>query len=315
MFEQKTMDTELKKNISKIKKLLKQRDYVVIDMGIQLAQSLNEPEIFEVLLGGWSIEEHDIVYHYSPYKNNYGFSKNAFSRIKSINGEPFEVYKEWLCTGKLVFDNEYKGESLTKKVSSKSWPYYSYALWNLIGCSNNNSKLKINFNKIEALIIDCNRSWERLPILSNFKNINSLIIRNCKYIVDINGISECKNISHLDLASSSSLKSLDGIENLKQLKTINLGSCSSLENLDAMKDLVGIKASLPGVDYGESGDWKKSTLDLSGCSALKNLDGLKNLIHVKEVHLGFCSLLKMETIKKLFPNRVSEGDDIYSKTY
>ncbi len=39
--------TELKKNITKIKKFLKQRDYGNIDTGIELARALNEPGVFE----------------------------------------------------------------------------------------------------------------------------------------------------------------------------------------------------------------------------------------------------------------------------
>jgi len=35
--------TELKQNITKIKKFLKQRDYDAIDTGIELACALNEP--------------------------------------------------------------------------------------------------------------------------------------------------------------------------------------------------------------------------------------------------------------------------------
>ena len=35
--------TELKKNITKIKKFLKQRDYGNIDTGIELARALGEP--------------------------------------------------------------------------------------------------------------------------------------------------------------------------------------------------------------------------------------------------------------------------------
>jgi len=38
---------ELKKNITKIKKLLKQRDYGNIDTGIELARGLDEPAVFE----------------------------------------------------------------------------------------------------------------------------------------------------------------------------------------------------------------------------------------------------------------------------
>ena len=48
---------ELKKTVTKIKKFLKQRDYKAIDTGIELARGLNEPAVFEALLGGWSIDE------------------------------------------------------------------------------------------------------------------------------------------------------------------------------------------------------------------------------------------------------------------
>ena len=49
--------TELKENITKIKKLLKKRDYGNIDTGIELARGLNEPAVFEKLLGGCGIDE------------------------------------------------------------------------------------------------------------------------------------------------------------------------------------------------------------------------------------------------------------------
>jgi len=39
--------TELKQNITKIKKFLKQRDYDAIDTGIELARRLDEPAVFE----------------------------------------------------------------------------------------------------------------------------------------------------------------------------------------------------------------------------------------------------------------------------
>ena len=49
--------SELKQAVAKIKKFLKQRDYEAIDTGIELARGLNEPAVFESLLGGWSINE------------------------------------------------------------------------------------------------------------------------------------------------------------------------------------------------------------------------------------------------------------------
>ena len=49
--------TELKQNITKIKKFLKKRDYDAIDTGIELVRGLDEPAVFEALLGGWSIDD------------------------------------------------------------------------------------------------------------------------------------------------------------------------------------------------------------------------------------------------------------------
>jgi Leucine-rich repeat (LRR) protein len=54
--------TELKQNITKIKKFLKQRDYGNIDTGIELARALDEPAVFEALLGGWYIYEGELLF-------------------------------------------------------------------------------------------------------------------------------------------------------------------------------------------------------------------------------------------------------------
>ena len=61
--------TELKQNITKIKKLLKQRDYDIIDSGIELARALDEPVVFEALLGGWSLIYLMVRVHSNQGKN------------------------------------------------------------------------------------------------------------------------------------------------------------------------------------------------------------------------------------------------------
>ena len=78
---------KLKKAVVKIKKLMRQRDYDNIDIGIELAPALDEPAIFEALLGGWSINEE----------------------------------------GKLVLEEEYKGETLNKEWSDKSLTYFTFS--------------------------------------------------------------------------------------------------------------------------------------------------------------------------------------------
>ena len=82
----KTLDVSLIDKII-IKLLLKQRDYDAIDTGIELARGLNEPEVFEALLGGWSINEE----------------------------------------GKLVLEEEYKGKTINKKWSDKFLSYFTFS--------------------------------------------------------------------------------------------------------------------------------------------------------------------------------------------
>ena len=105
--------TELKKTVVKIKKLLKKRDYGNIDTGIELARGLDEPAVFEALLGGWSINQE----------------------------------------GKLVLEEGYKGETLTRRWSAESWPYFAYALVNLIGYAPKNTKVdkSLEHSKVKTL--------------------------------------------------------------------------------------------------------------------------------------------------------------------
>ena len=51
------LSKEDKQNISKIKKLIRTRDFEKIEMGIELVRSFNNPKIFDELLGNVEIGE------------------------------------------------------------------------------------------------------------------------------------------------------------------------------------------------------------------------------------------------------------------
>ena len=116
--------TELKKTVVKIKKLLKKRDYGNIDSGIELVRALDEPAVFEALLGGWSINDE----------------------------------------GKLVLEEGYKGETLTKRWSDESWPYFAYALVNLIGYAPKDTKVDKSLEHSKVKTLDFKEyPWLELP--------------------------------------------------------------------------------------------------------------------------------------------------------
>ena len=161
--------TELKKTVTKIKKFLKQKDYAAIDTGIELARGLGEPAVFEALLGGWS-----------------------------INGE-----------GKLEFDSDFKGETLTKKWSDKTWPYFSYALVNLIGYAPEGTKVHASIarSNIKALSLS-EDSWTELPRgLEGFENHTSLDLDHCNALQNVDGLASLNELATLHTSRCKDIRS------------------------------------------------------------------------------------------------------------
>tara|TARA_B100000315_G_scaffold6023_1_gene6041 strand:+ start:28 stop:261 length:234 start_codon:yes stop_codon:yes gene_type:complete len=70
-------EKELNNNIEKIKQLLTLPNYDKIDDGIELAVSLEEPKIFEMLFDGCYKGESGWKYEYQPY-SSLSFSGKRF---------------------------------------------------------------------------------------------------------------------------------------------------------------------------------------------------------------------------------------------
>jgi Leucine-rich repeat (LRR) protein len=252
--------TELKKNITKIKKFLKQRDYDIIDTGIELARSLDEPAVFETLLGGWSINDE----------------------------------------GKLVLEEGYQGETLTKRWSDESWPYFAYALVNLIGYAPKNTKVdkSLEYANIKTLSLTI-YSWLELPSgLANFTNLTSLDLSFCTSLQNVDGLANLPNLTSLDLSSCDYLQNMDGLANCTNLTSLDFSWCDSLQNLDVLANLTNLTSlDLSSCDYLQNVDGltnltKLTSLDLNYCRSLQNVDGLANLPHLTSLDLHYCFSLQ-----------------------
>ena len=190
--------TELKKTVVKIKKLLKQQDYDIIDSGIELVRGLDEPVVFEALLGGWCIKDVVVV-------------ANGF-----IHG------------GKLVFDKAYKGETLTRRWSEESIPYYLYVIWNLIGYAPHNCNLHHSLNKKNISNFDSDHYQYKFPDgILNFKNLKSMVwCHTWEYQEEL--IDKLVDYKYLE-----TLKLIDLINEDYLIKNITiLSKINSLRNLE-----------------------------------------------------------------------------------
>ena len=250
--------TELKKTVVKIKKLLKQRDYGNIDTGIELARGLNEPAVFEALLGGWYIYE-----------------------------------------GELSFFPNYTGESLTKRWSDESWPYFAYALVNLIGYAPKDTKVdkSIKLSNIKRLDFK-NNHFSKLPsVLSKFTNLTHLDLGSCRGLQDIDVLAKHLDLTYLNLSWCYNLKNLDGLSNCTNLTSLhldhlNIQNVNFLTNLTKLTHLSLFECSdLQNVD-GLINCINLSYLFLRDCRSLQNVDGLTNCTKLTSLNLYMCMGLR-----------------------
>ena len=259
--------TEFKKNISKIKKLLKQRDYDVIDTGIELARGLNEPAIFEALLGGWSI---------------------------NADGVP-------------EFDQAYKGETLTRRWSDKSFDFFAYAIINLMGFHPEGNKLRDSVEKIDIAILST-----PIPFgLFNFLNLKTLVLTRLFLTSIPDEIGKLKALECLKLDYNDIPEFPSTLINLKNLKNLDLSKNNVIKQVP--KEITGI-TSLKYLSM----DWCKSLSlvpdDIGRLTNLENLtitytkikglpESFGKLINLKHLDLTWNKLEKLpesiDCLKKL----------------
>ena len=219
--------TELKQAVTKIKKLLKQKDYAAIDTGVELARGLGEPAVFEALLGGWSIN----------------------------------------TAGELEYDQDFEGETLTKKWSDNSWPYFRHALISLVGYAPNGAMIDPSLVRSGIKTLDLSRlPWVLLPpYLPEFENLTSLDLSSCKALQNVDGLAQLRQLTRLNISQSYALQNLDGLANCTQLISLDLRGCSKLRVVDGLAkltELSNLDLSLNGnlqVRPGEDGGGVKMT--------------------------------------------------------
>ena len=225
--------TELKENITKTKKLLKQRDYDAIDTGIEQARALDEPAVFEALLGGCSINDEGI----------------------------------------LVLEEDYKGETLTKRWSSETRPFFKYALFNLIIYApqdidadasierKNISSLYLSSNSFPSIPPEIGQLTELTsldlyynslssipPEIGQLKSLTSLVLRGNSLSSIPPEIGLLQSLTSLDLSSNSLSSILPEIGQLKSLTSLDLSSNS----LSSIPPEIGQLTELTSLDLSSN---------------------------------------------------------------
>ena len=214
--------TELKKNITKIKKLLKQRDYGNIDTGIELARSLDEPTVFERLLEGCVIDE-----------------KGKLIRNKIFSGTgPAQPYLDYALVNLIGYapKNTKVDKSLehanikTLSLADREWLELPFGLANLT-------------NLISLDLSYCS-SLQNVDVLANLPNLTSLNLSDCYSLQNVDGLANLINLTSLDLYNCDSLQNVDGLECCINITELYIDNAGILRNVNAIGNLKNLKSLL-----------------------------------------------------------------------
>jgi hypothetical protein len=269
-----------KKDINeKLKELLLSTDYTQINLGLDLANSLSDIEIFKHLLDGVQIINGQLI----PNSIFLWNDKNKEFRTFALEGllcvAPKEIEVAQLFTNSIT-EKVIHGTHITSLISVSG-------LDKLVSLTVDNTGIAIlsdmsKLQMLEKLELTNNVNLKDLSGLQNLKKLKTIIIKNCG-IGDLKNISDLHSLITVEINSCPQLLSAQGVANLPLLDKINLDSNHALENIDALGEITSLKQitmnSCPGI-----GQIKALTklpalqiLELDQ-HRLKNTDGMTELL-------------------------------------
>ncbi len=225
-------EKELKENIEKIKQFLTLPDYDKIDVGIELAISLDEPKIFEMLFdgcykgeSGWKYEIYGSSFSGNLLNN---WMKSTITSGGELNDNPagYYIYLSLLVNNPLVDLNNIKEINLTNGYLRRLPKNFSK-----LQCL---EKLNLQLNKLEKFpdeilelknLTHLHLGWNNLKTIpdeiSELEKLQSLMLGNNSIEKISENLGNLKNLQHLDIGSNNLGEFPSCISKLKNLLNIN----------------------------------------------------------------------------------------------
>jgi hypothetical protein len=266
-----------KEYIEKIEKLLLSDDIETIRQGIQIVETLDEPEIFAYFLDG--IE-------YPNEKLSFVVESKVWKKfLKREAGRDKKVYLNTIILGLLNIAPDNVQVPLVQKRNSIEKFDFNIVL-EIIG--------ELNFPNLKEIVLYDNKLKNLEPLKK--LNVVRLYINSAPDLTDMTGINGFADIESLELLGASSLNSLRLDDTLAKLNMINIHNCKMLDSI------VINNGSLKELDI--SGVKRMKTLDLSACKSLQkinlsNCDGLTDIHGLENKNLSMLSINRCQHLSTI----------------
>ena len=281
-----TVSNTNKEIIDKLKKLIISDSYEEINLGLDLASTISEIEIFDYFLDGIKFNGEKILPNsifLAGTKKLEEFREFALKGMVSISPDGCkhaDIIKSQITqtsisgskyTSLFLVSGLTKLESLTVEDTS-------------ITLISDLSRLK----NLKKLILKANLKLENLEGLKTLKSIEEIHILPKESwglsspIIDLNGISELKNLKVLKIYNCKNLLSLGGLENLNSLQVFDLRKCQKLIDINSLSKLKSL-----------------NNISLRECESVLSIKSLEQLPNLKLLDIRFHNISDSEELSKL----------------
>ena len=319
---------EEKQNIAKIKKLIRARDFEKIEMGIELVRSINNPKIFDDLLGNVEIEKwgRGFKHEWKGAGPDEHYFQTAILGLLNFSPKGSKGYEIKDSVQNLLLEGEIKSGYSYER--SKVYLKYLSNFSNLKILKIKNYKEIVGFEEIyvlplEGLDLDRGYSLPNYEEKWGFKKLKRLFItlpysNTSRYADDPDEKIELKKMRRLDflsnltsleavkisggwLSKSSpffSIKGLSFLKNLKFFYSYDLG-IDNVNDLNTLKNLNYVKLSENNLTdiSGLTSSTNLEFLDVSNSDKLSDISPLSKLKNIKLINLSSTSVKSLDGLK------------------
>ena len=282
------LDSSDKATSEKLEKLLLSDDYSNIELGLELANSISDKDIFDFLLEDVKFISNKIVPNSKFLGNDKTkkFRDYALEGLISIAPDSCKIAKEIKGSFK---EKTLSGSNITSLLSVSGFSNLEKLTIKDTDISNVSDLSRLK--NLKTLLFDFNPELKNLSGIVGLINLEYLGIRNCKNLIDLSHVSDFNKLSGIQI-NDCGITSTNGLKNLPLLKNVNLNDNPSLESIDE----IGQIASLEIVTISGCPNIKS----LNSLTKLSNLSFLKAEKHNLQTVEGISSLIKplMEGLRK-----------------
>ena len=268
-----------KEDISdKLEILLLANDYSNIDLGLELANSISDVDIFNFLL-------QDIKY----------LNKRLIPNSKFIGHGKTKEYRDYALEGlisiapdkcsiatkikKNFTQKTLEGKQITSLLSVSGFTNLEVLIVKNTSISTISSLSRLT--NLKQIFFENNSELNNLSGIKGLINLSTITIRNCMSLKDLSFIHEFNNLVALRI-NNCGLVSTQGISKLPLLKNINLNDNSFLENIGALCQINSLQ-----------------NLTINGCVSLKNIKPLSFLSNLLFLRLGEHNIQNTDELSSL----------------